>query len=153
MMFCRKVWSIDIMKTYKTRAEYLADCTEKRTNSHRPPAKPYRWTCADCGAVFADTVSYGIFSDSMVCYSCCHARDVTEMRDRTKPFCAYISSDNLRVSNWPGAKLGDVVSCSNYRNNIGARIYCYSVRDIHGKYWHGRNSGAGMCILLRASKG
>lgn len=115
-------------------------------------------TCAETGKTFiaaADgcTTNYAIDSQGRV-YSeeGAHLCDVRNLLDRTKPFVCYVSLDNKSITGWEGNRLGSVLSYSRYRGNMGAWIYCYSVQDVHGQYWHGRNSGEGMAITLRPSK-
>ena len=86
-----------------------------------------------------------------VCYVCCHAHDVAQLQDRTKPFVAYVSCDGKSISNWPGANLGAVTA--EWRTRSGfADVTCYQVRDVHGGRWYGKGSGRGMCITLRPCK-
>lgn len=33
------------MRIFQNYREYLASCTDIRSNSHMPPAKPYQWVC------------------------------------------------------------------------------------------------------------
>ena len=86
-----------------------------------------------------------------VCYVCCHAHDVAQLQDRTKPFVAYVSCDGKSISNWPGANLGAVTA--EWRTRSGfADVTCYQVRDVHGGRWYSKGSGRGMCITLRPCK-
>lgn len=145
------------MKTYSTYREYLADCTEKAINSHRPPAIPYMWKCADCGQTFPHSDSYGLNgrddAAKMVCYACCYLRDIEQLKDRTKPFCAYLSCDSTELHNWPGKSLGRVCNLSSSRSGWnGTRIYRFNVCDVHGQWWSGRGAGAGMFCTIRPMK-
>lgn len=147
------------MQTFTTYAEYLGACTKVQYHkggsvaSYMPPTGPFLWKCSDCGSLFPQDTPHalrkGVF---MVCYGCSHKRDLGTMNDRAGPFGAYISSDGNSVSNWPGGILGRVVSESAHRGNFGGMVHCYTIRDVHGGYWHGRNAGPGMCITLRPSK-
>jgi hypothetical protein len=131
---------------------------------HLPESGAAGFVCDDCGAVkplpgtirpgYCGAAGYAQTRDNrMVCFDCADARQRADLLDRSKPASGYVSADETRVTTWTGGFLGRIVSQSSHRNNWGARIYCYSVRDVHGNYWHGRNSGASMCITLRPSKG
>lgn len=143
------------MITFETRAQYLAACTDRTANSYRPPSAPYLWRCATCGKACTHDDRYGISADDgMHCYRCCHAHDVAQMLDRTKPFSCYVSGDKKTVSNWPGDKLGDIVSYGEARTGFYGSVQAYfRVRDVHGGLWAGRGPGAGMYCTLRAIKG
>lgn len=129
--------------------------------------------CHECGAAIPEkkpeaiTSGYGcgagvhvgdtrtgerIEQSPAVCYACCHKQDVAQLLDTSRPFTAYISSDGRSVTNWPGAALMRVTSESSGRGEFGGRMYYYRAIDTHGKQWHGKGSGRGMCINLRACK-
>lgn len=134
-----------------------------------PEFGPAGFVCDDCGAVkpLPGTIHAGgiesgyavVDSDNggrtrrMICYECADARHRADLEARPARICGYISGDESRFTTWTGGMLGRVVSRSSYRNNWRARVYCYTVRDVFGRHWHGRNSGGGMCITLRPSKG
>jgi len=126
-----------------------------------PEYGPAGFKCCDCGAVrmfpMSGTVGgtgYAVVpGNQLCCYDCADKRQREDMRDRSRPFTAYISSDGARLTTWSGGTLGHVISHSSHCNNWGARIHCYSVRDVHGAYWHGRSSGPDMCISVRPSRG
>lgn len=142
------------MKTYLTRSHYLEDCTNRTANSYMPPVGPYLWTCDTCGKVSPHTDGHGIMGHAMVCYGCCTEHDRMEMLDRSKPFVCYLSSDGKSVTSWPGGVLGRVTWRSESRTGWhGSKVTHIRVQDVHGALWHGSNSGNGMCITLRASKG
>lgn len=145
------------MLTFETYRQYLQACTERTVNSHRPPAGPYFWTCETCGKCAPNSDSYGTRrDDTMHCYDCCHAADVAELLDQSKPFGAYLSKlpgGQRIVSNWPGGRLGDVHALSFSRSGWhGAEIARFHVRDVHGQWWQGRGAGDGMCCTLRKMK-
>lgn len=129
-------------------------------NTTQAPATGSRFFCATCWQSFPTDrnapggTGYGIDqSGGMHCYSCCHVRDVAQLRDTSKPFFAYLSSDGRAVSNWPGAELGRVHSLGSSRSGWqGSRVYRFHVRDVHGNWWQGRGAGQGMCCTLRAMK-
>ena len=93
----------------------------------------------------------------LICYDCSDKRQREEMRDRSRPFTAYVSSDGKDVTTWTGGKLGSVVSrrrCELTRQSFTHSRKEYSsfrVRDIHGAEWYGRGS-PGICINLRPCK-
>ena len=76
-----------------------------------------------------------------------------ELLDRTKPFFCYLSCDGRHVTGWKGNILGDVVWHSTSTTGwYGSSITHIRVIDVHGNKWHGKGSGRGMCITLRANK-
>lgn len=140
------------MQTFETYRQYLGACTERTANSHKPPAAPYFWTCETCGKCAPHGEGYGIdpTTQSMHCYRCCHARDLAEMLDRSRPFVAYVSGDKNTVRNWPGGELGRIHSYAESRTGWhGSVIVRFHVRDAHGQWWQGRGPGAGMACTLR----
>lgn len=144
------------MKHYPDYASYLADCTDVRPCSHKPPPTPYTWACSVCKAPFPHDTPYAVQREprAFVCYTCAHARDVESLKDRSQPFGTYVSCDGQHVTTWgPGGHLGNVVQHSSYRGGFyRSTIHCYRVHDVHGAYWHGRNGGPGMGITLRPCK-
>ncbi len=114
-------------------------------------------TTLDCGHVPSShaefTTGYGRDAQGRTfCYDCCAARDIEALRDTSKPFTAYPSSDGRRIQNWPGRELVRITSHSTGRAGFGGRMHYWRAVDPHGQQWHGKNSGAGMCINLRACK-
>ena len=119
-------------------------------------------TCTETGKTFIGAIdgistnyardSEGnLFSDEGV-----DIREKRELLDRSKPFAAYISGDNRRLTGWKGNFLGSVVShhaikCSRRSYIHGDTLQAYVIRDIHGGLWYGRGN-AGMCINIRAYK-
>jgi len=87
-----------------------------------------------------------------ICYACCHAHDLEQLRDTSKPFTAYVSSDGRQITNWPGAALMRIYSHHTGRAGFGGNLHYYRAVDLHGQHWHGKNSGEGMCINLRACR-
>lgn len=116
-------------------------------------------TCAETGRTFfaqRDGCSFNYATDSAGRVYSDEGVDIRERRallDRSKPFGCYVSGDGRRVTGWKGNTLGHVIMRSSYRGSFGGRVYCWTVIDVHGGAWHGRNSGEGMCITLRPSKG
>lgn len=93
-----------------------------------------------------------IEQSNAICYACCHAHDVAELRDKSKPFTAYISSDGKQITNWPGAALMRITAETSGRAGFGGEMHYWRAVDVHGQHWHGKNSGRGMCVNLRACK-
>ena len=146
------------MLTFQNYREYLASCTDIRSNSHMPPAKPYQWVCADCGQTFYDETKYArSSSDEMLCYSCCTVRDLQAIKTYDR-FTGYLSSDGRQFSTWSGGLLGHVIDsrpCKLTRMSFTHDRKSYRsvrVRDVHGREWYGRGS-AGIVITLRACEG
>lgn len=143
------------MQTFETYRQYLAACTDKTGNSYRAPAAPHFWTCETCGKVAPHDESFGRdwSTESMHCYACCHAMDVQQLLDRSKPFGAYLSGDGRTVTNWPGGALAQVYNLDSSRSGWhGSRIYRFRARDVHGNWWSGRGAGQGMYCTLRPMK-
>lgn len=83
-----------------------------------------------------------------ICYACCHAHDLAQLRDRSRPMGVYVSCDGKTVSNWPGGILGRVVA--EWRSRSGfADVTHYRVIDAHGARWYGKGPGRGMYLRLR----
>jgi hypothetical protein len=121
--------------------------------------------CCDCGKVKATSgngcsVGYARFgeSDSLVCYACADERQREELKDRSKSFGAYVSSDGKQITSWTGGLLMRVTqswSCALSRrsNWHDAKSFkCIRAVDVHGGKWFGRGS-AGVCITMRPCKG
>lgn len=129
-------------------------------NSTYPAPVGSSFFCATCWRIFPlDPKSpgargYGIDAGGgMHCYSCCHLRDISQLKDRTKPFGAYLSSDGKTVSTWPGDALGTVHSHGVARNGWhGSEIHRFHVQDAHGAWWQAWGPGKGMYCTLRAIK-
>lgn len=72
----------------------------------------------DCGHSpsphFEFTTGYGVDKDGKKhCYPCCAVTDLNTMdlcHQEGKPFSAYVSSDGLHITTWPGDHLATVVS-------------------------------------------
>lgn len=96
-------------------------------------------------------------SGEKICYSCADKAQREELKDRSKPFCAYVSGDGKLITSWTGGELMKVTQSwpcqltrsSNWHDSKSYR----SIRatDCHGRKWYGRGS-AGVCITLRAAK-
>lgn len=94
--------------------------------------------------------------DRLLCYACADDQQRAEMKDRSRPFSAYVSGDGKTITTWSGGKLADVVRrvpCKltrrSYLPHYGDEGYSsFRVRDVHGGKWYGRSS-PGLCITLR----
>jgi len=111
----------------------------------------------DCGHVASPhseyTTGYGVDSSGKKhCYACCHAQDLAQLKDTTKPFFAYVNGDGKSITNWPGSTLMRITSESTGRGGFGGRMYYYRAIDANGQQWHGKNAGRGMCIKLKACR-
>jgi hypothetical protein len=120
------------------------------------------FTCADCGKTFPVQTSGGTgyartADGKTICYACADIRERAELKDRSKPFCAYLSSDGQRVTTWTGGELMRVTysrPCRLTRQSFthsreSFRSICAT--DCHGGQWYGRGS-PGIVIKLRARK-
>lgn len=129
------------------------------------PMKPTPCNCAICGAAFPTPPpsgggsGYAVTRDGLhICYTCADAQQCEELKDRSKPLVAYVSSDGTKITTWTGGELMRVirsVPCKLTRNSYThSQKYYRSIRarDIHGGLWYGRGS-AGIAITLRPAKG
>jgi len=117
--------------------------------------------CAICGAECVPSgcsTGYATTPDNKrICYKCADARQREELKDRSKPFCAYLSSDGQKVTTWTGGELMTVTSskpCQLSRVSFTHDMKSFRsirARDVHGGLWFGRGS-AGIVIKLRPVK-
>lgn len=121
--------------------------------------------CALCSTAFppvpqgGGAAGYAVTREGLhICYACADAQQIEEMKDRSKSFGAYVSSDGQRITSWTGGLLMRVTqswSCQLTRQSQWHDSRSYkSIRatDVHGKKWYGRGS-AGVCITMRPCKG
>lgn len=113
----------------------------------------------DCGHPIGEhshfTSGYATTPDKRrICYACADARQREDLKDRSKPFGAYLSDDGRKVTTWTGGELMTVTRETDWRifGSSRNRGSCVSATDCHGKRWHGRGAGRGMCITLRPCK-
>ena len=120
-------------------------------------------TCADCGASFPQhppghcgRIGYATLPDgNRICYPCADKRQIEELKDRSKPFVAYVGKGIL--TSWTGGKLMAITSArpccltlpSNWHGKDFASIHAV---DVHGGHWAGRGS-EGVAIKMRPVKG
>ncbi len=118
--------------------------------------------CSDCGNTFpikgVTSPGYAVTRDEKkICYDCATKRDILELKDRSKPFCAYVSSDSKTITNWPGRQLMTVTHsepCKLTRQSFTHDRKSYRsiwAKDVHGGMWYGRGS-ASILIKLRPIK-
>lgn len=118
--------------------------------------------CADCGKVFPVQTSGGTgyartAENKLICYSCADNREREQLKDRGRPFFAYLSSDGQRVTTWTGGELMHVTAsrpCRLTRQSFTHSrdsFRSFSAIDCHGGRWYGRGS-PGICVKLRAKK-
>ena len=92
--------------------------------------------------------------DGLLCYGCADLAQIADLKDRSKPFSAYVSSDGHSITTWTGGHLMRVTrsracrltrqSYTHSRNSFAS----FHAVDVHGGHWHGRGS-PGICINLR----
>ena len=119
--------------------------------------------CAECNAVFPQTpagggaAGYAVAPDGRhICYACADVREIAQLKDRSKPFYAYVGKGI--ITTWTGGKLMTITAsrpcaltrASNWHDK-GSFKSIHAV-DVHGGHWTGRGS-EGLAIKLRAVKG
>jgi len=120
--------------------------------------------CADCGQPFpihppgySGGTGYAIRAadNARTCYPCTNRAQLADLKDRTRPFTGYISSDLQTITTWTGGRLMDTTyEQTRLRRTRGVeRTYVHvKARDVHGGRWWGNGDGPGMCITLRPLK-
>jgi len=99
---------------------------------------------------------YAEFEGKRICYPCADKRQIEHLKDRSKPFGAYVGKGV--ITTWTGGKLMTItrsVSCKLTRQSwVHDRNSYRSIRavDVHGGHWAGRGS-EGIAITLRPVKG
>ena len=125
-----------------------------------PSHGPAGFICAQCKKTIQFPMSGGGTgygrnrdSDDMHCYECCTENDKQSMQTANR-FGGYLSGDGRHFTSWPGGILGTVCRESTSRTGRhGTELTHVQVRDVHGKYWHGKGAGRGMCVTLTRCKG
>lgn len=120
--------------------------------------------CALCSEDFppvpvTGAAGYAVTHEGLhICYRCADAREREQLRDRSKPFCAYLSSDGASITTWTGGNLMRVTQSWPCKLTRQSQFHdrnsykCIRAVDVHGGRWYGRGS-AGICITLRPCKG
>lgn len=91
-----------------------------------------------------------------VCYSCMDKLQIEDLKDRSKPFCAYVGKGI--ITTWTGGKLMTITKSRHCR--LTRQSFTHDRRsymsihavDVHGGHWAGRGS-EGIVIKLRPVKG
>lgn len=117
--------------------------------------------CADCGVPFpkhepgySGASGYADFKDGKrVCYPCADKRQIEALKDRSKPFFAYVGKDNS-ITTWTGGKLMTITRAwpckltrQSFTHDRNGYLSIHAV-DVHGGHWSGRGS-EGVAIKLR----
>lgn len=117
------------------------------------------FVCADCGQKFEIKTSggtgYAVKPDGKrICYGCADKRQIADLKDRSKPFVAYVSSDGARITTWTGGTLMRITRSNacrltrqSFTHDRNSYMSVHAV-DVHGGHWSGRGS-AGIAIKLR----
>ncbi len=129
-------------------------------------------TACACGSVFpihekgyCGGTGYAVTPDgTRICYACADKAQIEALKDRSKPFCAYVSlvsKDSwlgYKITTWTGGELMRVTSarpCTLTRQSYthdGRGYMSIHAVDVHGGHWAGRGS-EGIAIKLRPVKG
>lgn len=124
--------------------------------------EPKTFYCSDCRTVHPILTSGGtgyatLPNEDKVCYPCADKREIEELKDRSKPFCAYVGKGNS-ITTWTGGKLMTITRAwpctltrQSFTHDRKGYLSIHAV-DIHGGHWAGRGS-EGMAIKLRPVKG
>lgn len=93
-------------------------------------------------------------SDGLLCYACADLAQIADLKDRSRPFSGYVSSDGCTITTWTGGTLMRVtrsrpcqLTRASYTHDRKSFASFHAV-DVHGGHWHGRGS-PGICINLR----
>lgn len=90
-----------------------------------------------------------------ICYTCSDRAQIEDLKDRSKPFCAYVGNGTIHT--WTGGKLMTItrsVPCALTRQSWTHDRNGYKsihAVDVHGGHWAGRGS-KGVVIKLRPVK-
>lgn len=117
-------------------------------------------TICKCGKVFQPSgcaTGYAILpDDTRVCYACADKIQIEALKDRSKPFVAYVGKGV--ITSWTGGKLmtitrarGCELTRFSYTHSKKSYMSIHAV-DVHGGHWAGRGS-EGIAIRLRPVKG
>lgn len=93
----------------------------------------------------------------LICYDCADVRQREDLKDRSKPFVAYVDSAGKLITTWTGGVLARITQSwpcqltrrSNWHDSKSYK--CIRATDVHGGKWFGRGS-AGVAIKLRPCK-
>lgn len=118
-------------------------------------------SCSKCNSLFpvnppnhTGATGYATLPNGeRICYPCADFLKREELKDRSKPFMAYVGKDN-EITSWTGGKLMTITSsrrCTLTRQSFTHDRKGYrSIHavDVHGGHWAGRGS-EGIIIKLR----
>lgn len=80
------------------------------------------------------------------------AAELAEWAKQPERFAAYVSGRDVIL--WRGVRIGGIAKRSTYRNNMGARIECVTVKGTNGATYSGRyGSDWSQLVRLRRTKG
>jgi len=121
--------------------------------------------CSCCGETKPvnsgkDSCGTGYYYNSKnepICYPCADKLQVEDLKDRSKPFCAYVGKGN-EITTWTGGKLMTIMRAwpckltrQSFTHDRNGYLSIHAV-DVHGGHWAGRGS-EGIAIKLRPVKG
>lgn len=118
--------------------------------------------CACCRKVKATSgngcsTGYAVMpTDELYYYNCADVNQREELKDRSKPFVAYVDSAGKNITTWTGGVLARITQswpCQLTRRSFwhGNGYSCIRAVDVHGGKWFGRGS-PGIAIKLRPCK-
>lgn len=157
---CGMLWPSSV-PPMNTQYSTIIETAEQAANTRHVEGVAFR--CSKCKEVkpvgTSGGTGYARVNDGkdLVCYACADAMQREDLRDRSKPFCAYVASDGASITTWTGGKLMSVVEsrpCRLTRMSFTHDRNSYRsirARDVHGGEWVGRGS-AGIVIKLRPVK-
>jgi hypothetical protein len=131
----------------------------------KPETPEYPFPCHDCQGLIqkpdpAKTCAAGYATlpngGGRICYPCADKREREELKDNSKPFCAYVSSDGKSITTWTGGELMKItlwwtVRLTRLSFTHGRTIRHIQALDCHGKRWWGRGN-PGIAIRMRPCK-
>jgi hypothetical protein len=131
------------------------------------PAPPAQIVLLDCGHTLPEKYTqpghtggtgYATTQEGKrICYACATAQQVEQLKDRSRPFVAYVGEGGKTITDWTGGHLMNVVErrpCKLTRpsNWHGKDFATYWGKDVHGGLWMGRGSPH-IAIKMRPVKG
>lgn len=116
-----------------------------------------------CGCVFSQppntgAAGYAVMPDgTRICYPCSDKLEIEALKDRSKPFSAYVGKGN-EITTWTGGHLMKITRAwpckltrPSFTHDRRGYMTIHAV-DVHGGHWAGRGS-EGIAIILRPCKG
>ncbi len=117
-----------------------------------------RFYCVDCQQTFPKREGCGatgyatLPNETNICYHCADKRQIEDLKDRSKHFCAYVGKGI--ITTWTGGKLMTITSqrpCELTRRSFwhdSKSFKSIHAVDVHGGHWTGRGSES-IAIKLR----